>query len=189
MGERYLAEARQIRTGLGLSLSCGEAAAAKPQRHRGHVRNPKPVSLTRPRSGRAVSVRGDQVVKNQPPGESRRERLRTEAGGEVGRKTGLFTVPRILAFDDARGEITFERLQLENIRRLLSEGQQGPELLERIGRALAAIHGGMKIADGATVQRDPGADTNRQPVPLQGAFGIRKAFCWPRAGALRFFAG
>jgi len=102
----------------------------------------------------------------------------------VGRKTGLFTVPRILAFDDARGEITFERLQLENIRRLLSEGQQGPELLERIGRALAAIHGGMKIADGATVQRDPGADTNRQPVPLHGDFGIRNVFWLPEAGRL-----
>jgi len=102
----------------------------------------------------------------------------------VGRKTGLFTVPRILAFDDARGEITFERLQLENVRGLLSKGQQGPELLEGIGRALAAIHGGMNIPDGAAVQRDAGTDTNRQPVPLHGDFGIRNVFWLPDARSL-----
>ena len=82
----------------------------------------------------------------------------------MGRKTGLFTVPRILAFDDALGQITFERLQLENVRHLLSNGQQGPELLEQTGRALAAIHGGMKITDAATAQGDLGAD----PKPAAG---------------------
>ncbi|MFL5532017.1 MAG: phosphotransferase [Gemmatimonadales bacterium] len=142
------------------------------------------MSLTRPRSGRAVSIRGEQVVKTQPPGESRRERLRTEAGGEVGRTTGLFTVPRILAFDDALGQITFERLQLENIRHLLSNRQQGPELLELTGRALAAIHGGMKISDGTTVRDDLGTETNRQPVPLHGDFGIRNVFWLSEAGSL-----
>jgi aminoglycoside/choline kinase family phosphotransferase len=138
------------------------------------------VSLTRPRSGRTVSIEGERVVKNQPPYESRRERLRTEAGGEVGRATGLFTVPRILAFDDARGEITFERLQLENVRHLLSSGQQGPELLERTGHALAAIHSSMTITEAARVQRDLGAvEANGPPVPLHGDFGIRNVF-WLR---------
>jgi Phosphotransferase enzyme family len=123
-------------------------------------------------------------VKTQPPAESQRERLRTEAGGEVGRKTGLFTVPRILAFDDALGQITFERLRLENVRHLLSNGQQGPELLEHTGRALAAIHGGMKITDAATTQGDLGTDPNRQPVPLHGDFGIRNVFWLPESGSL-----
>ena len=141
------------------------------------------MSLTRPRSGRAVSIRGEQVVKTQPPGESRRERLRTEAGEEVGRKTGLFTVPRILAFDDALGQITFERLQLENVRHLLSSGQQGPELLEQTGRALAAIHAGMRITDEATAQGDPGVDPKRR-VPLHGDFGIRNVFWLPDARSL-----
>src|SRR4029078_9064369 len=120
MGERYLALPHGIGTDPGRSLTCGKGAAAEPQTRRGHVGYPTPVTLTRPRSGRAVSIRGEQVLKTQPPGESRRERLRTEAGGEVGRKTGLFAVPRILAFDDALGQITFERLQLENVRHLLS---------------------------------------------------------------------
>src|SRR6185312_12326874 len=58
LGERYLGQPREIGTDPGRSLSCGEVAAAKPQTRRGHVGNPTPVSLTRPRSGRAVSIRG-----------------------------------------------------------------------------------------------------------------------------------
>src|SRR5687768_13270499 len=54
---------------------------------------------------RAVSTRGDVVVKVQDPEASRRERLRTLAGGMVARQTGLFVVPEIVSFDDARGEI------------------------------------------------------------------------------------
>ncbi|MEO8089907.1 MAG: hypothetical protein ABI703_06400, partial [Gemmatimonadales bacterium] len=97
---------------------------------------------------RAVSVRSDTVVKIQEPGASRRERLRTLAGRTVGQQTGLFLVPEIVSFDDARGEIVFERLPLIGLGKALSERDRGMELIGRVAKSLAAIHG-MELWEGA----------------------------------------
>jgi hypothetical protein len=123
-------------------------------------------------------------VKVQAPDASRRERLRTEAGAEVGRATGLFVVPEIVAYDDARGEISFQRLQLMTARQALSEGVQGPELLERTGRALAAIHGCLPVTDGTSVRTDADGRLGRPQVPLHGDFGMRNVFWLPDRGTI-----
>lgn len=138
------------------------------------------MSLSRPLSGRAVSVQGDVVVKLQDPEDSRRERLRTLAGGEVGRATGLFVVPEIVRFDDARGELTFRRLQLMSFRQALSQSGRSLELVDRTGRALAAIHGWMKPTDGADPGTQDGASGPRV-VPLHGDFGMRNVFWLPES--------
>jgi hypothetical protein len=127
------------------------------------------VTLSRPLSGRAVSIRADVVVKVQEPEGSRRERLRTLAGGEVGRATGLFVVPDIVAFDDARGELSFRRLQLMSFRQALSQTGRSMELADRAGRALAAIHGGMQSGAKAS-------GSVARLVPLHGDFGMRNVF-------------
>lgn len=126
------------------------------------------------RPGRpVVSIREDVVVKVQEPGASRRERLRTMAGAKVGARTGLFDVPRIVSFDDERGEIVFERLQLTWLREALADATRSMELVGRVARALAAIHGEMEPAPGALT-----ADTatGGAGVPLHGDFGMRNVF-------------
>jgi Phosphotransferase enzyme family len=128
--------------------------------------------------GRAVSVQDDVVIKVQRPEASRRERLRTMAGQEVGRQTGLFVVPRIVSFDDFRGEIVFERLQMTELRRALSDLGRSMELVERAAGALAAIHRHLKSGDGATrvYAGDIGIGPAKDPVPIHGDFGMRNVF-------------
>jgi len=120
----------------------------------------------------------DTVVKVQEPEASRRERLRTIAGGKVGERSGLFVVPRVLAFDDAAGNIVFERLQLTWLREALADSSKSMELAGRAATALAAIHGQMQPPPGATVSsaRETAALRPRDPVPLHGDFGMRNVF-------------
>jgi hypothetical protein len=128
---------------------------------------------------RGVSVEGDTVVKIQEPRASRKERLRTEAGREVGRQTGLFRVPEIVAFDDSRGQIVFERLQLTGIRECLSEAGRSMDLAGRAAGVLAAIHSRMAPSDGTGKGTSPavGIGLTRRTVPLHGDFGMRNIFC------------
>jgi hypothetical protein len=138
-----------------------------------------PVNPQSPAAKRAVSVEGDTVIKIQEPAASRRERLRTQAGRDVGQQTGLFMVPGIVGFDDSRGEIVFERLHLTRIRELLSDGSRGMDLVGRSAEALAAIHRLMKWCDGGRESYPERMEVGleREPVPLHGDFGMRNIFC------------
>lgn len=123
---------------------------------------------------RSVSVRDNVVVKVQAPSASRRERLRTLAGRKVGQETGLFMVPEIISFDDARGEMVFERLHLTRLREVLSDRSRGMELLGRAGKVLAAIHGRMEPSEEArrTGPGTLGISAQRDLVPLHGDFVV-----------------
>jgi hypothetical protein len=123
-------------------------------------------------------VRGETVLKIQDPVASRRERLRTTSGFEVGRRTGLFVVPEILSYDDERGEIVFQRLSLIGLREALSRRAGSSELISRAARALAAIHQQMKAPPGALVasQAEWGRSSGRSPVPVHGDFGMRNLY-------------
>ncbi len=135
-----------------------------------------------PLSGqRSVSVVADSVIKIQDPEASRRERLRTLAGREVGRETGLFVVPEIVSFDDSSGQIVFERLQLTGLRQALSEAGGEVKLIDRTARALAAIHGQMRASEGETSVQvgGPVGPLGRDQTPLHGDFGMRNVFYLP----------
>jgi SAM-dependent methyltransferase len=128
--------------------------------------------------GRALSVNGDVVVKRQDPRASRRERLRTLAGQAVGEQTGLFLVPTIVSFDDARGEIVFERLRAAGLRQSLADPDRGMDLVGRAARALGAIHSRLEASNGEA-RTHPGATALsplRRAVPLHGDFGINNLF-------------
>jgi hypothetical protein len=137
-----------------------------------------PVNQGDPAATRSICVRGETVLKIQDPGTSRRERLRTTAGFEVGRRTGLFVVPEIRSYDDSRGEIVFERLTLIGFREALSRRAANSELVSRAARALAAIHQQMKAPPGALMASpgEWGMSSGRSPVPLHGDFGMRNLF-------------
>lgn len=119
-------------------------------------------------------MRDDLVVKIQEPAASRRERLRTLAGQKVGQETGLFVVPEIVSFDDARGEIVFERLDMVGLGKTLTDRAQSMQRIGRVAEALAAIHGRMEPGEAA--RRGSlgalAAGSQRDPVPLHGDFGV-----------------
>jgi hypothetical protein len=134
-------------------------------------------------AGRTIRVLDDTVIKTQDPGASRRERLRTQAAYELAERTGLFQVPGIRSFDDDRGEIVFERLQLAAFRQALSRTPRGPALIGEAGAALAAIHGRLAFPDDGyrpTADRS-GLWPGREQVPLHGDYGFRNLFYAPQA--------
>lgn len=139
------------------------------------------VQPQRPTAGRAVTVRGDLVVKTQEPGPSRRERLRTLAGRLVGEQTGLFVVPEIVAFDDARGETVFERLPLTDLHQVLADPQRSVEIAGRAAEVLAAIHSLMQRpeADTRVHRGGMGIDPQRERVPLHGDFALTNVLYLP----------
>ena len=139
-----------------------------------------------PAAARVVSLHDDNVIKIQHPEASRRERLRTMAGREVGLRTGLFVVPRILSFDDSRGELVFERLGLTALREALADPHRSMELAGRVAAALAAIHGQMLPIEGAIPVRAGGIGTRAEglSVPLHGDFGMRNIFFLPSSDHL-----
>lgn len=124
--------------------------------------------------GRAVAVQGDLVTKRQEPWASQKERLRTQAGRKVAQETGLFIVPDIISYDDARGEIVFERLEMTGLRAALSDPVRGMELADGAARALAAIHSRMETGETAArcVTGPAGVDRKREIVPVHGDFGM-----------------
>lgn len=139
----------------------------------------------RSRERRTVTIKDEVVIKVQEPAASRRERLRTEAGRMVGQQTGHFVVPKILSFDDSRGEIVFERLRMTRFRQALSGGNQGTELVHRAAMALAAIHRRLELKDAVAGGSPGGPGTSyRGSVPLHGDFGMRNIFHIPSTDGL-----
>ena len=137
-------------------------------------------------AGRAIRILDDVVIKTQEPGASRRERLRTQAARAVAERSGLFVVPGIVSFDDARGEIVFERLALVSIRQALAESGRGPALIVEAGAALASIHGGLAYpkAEYLPTPDRSSLAPGRTQVPLHGDYGLRNAFYFPDADCL-----
>jgi tRNA A-37 threonylcarbamoyl transferase component Bud32 len=111
---------------------------------------------------RAVLVSGDVVIKTQATEASRQERLRTQAGSLVAEHTGLFVVPKIISFDDARGQIIFERLPLTGLQETLADRDHGLVTMQRVAEVLAAIHGRMGRSETAP----------EGWVPLHGDFAL-----------------
>lgn len=83
-------------------------------------------------------------------------------------------VPDIVSFDDARGEIVFERLQLVGLQEALSDRDRSMELVGRAAKVLAAIHEHMEPSEGAQSTEAGVLRVNhqREPVPLHGDFGV-----------------
>ena len=97
-------------------------------------------ALTHRGSGSTLHLRGDYLVKTQHPEHSRVERERTLRGARIAADCGLFDVPEILSFNDAKGEITFRFVSDAVPLRTHLVARRETELVRRVGQALAAIH-------------------------------------------------
>ena len=106
----------------------------------------------KPESNRAtVQLQSGSLVKRQLPEQSRIERERTELGAQIAAETGLFDVPEMLSYDDAKGEIAFRYIHgAVPLRKHLAR-RSDPQLMLRVGRALAVIHGADVPSNGSDV--------------------------------------
>ena len=80
------------------------------------------------------------MIKRQSPEQSCIERARTQLGARIASECGLFEVPEILSYEDETGEITFRYIHdVVTLREHLVR-RADPQLMARVGQALAAIH-------------------------------------------------
>jgi len=78
------------------------------------------------------------VTKTAAPDLMRVEVEKTRRAFEIGKDCGLFHVPEVLDYDDAKGVAVFERI--EQIEPVAYRTKQCRSIIERIGRSLAIIH-------------------------------------------------
>jgi len=123
---------------------------------------------------RNISFQEDAVVKHQSPERTRVELLKTQLGAEIGRATGLFRTPAILAQDLHAGSITFERLVgYCNMRQALSTSLSPESLIRRVARTLAAIHARLDLPDRSMIRLPGlGVEPATRPVFVHGDFSI-----------------
>jgi hypothetical protein len=76
----------------------------------------------------------------------RAEVEKTRRAGDISAGCGLFRTPQVLDYDEARGEVVFERIAgLQPVRLILTDVTRSRQLLENLGRALAAIHRELRL--------------------------------------------
>lgn len=81
------------------------------------------------------------VIKWGPPEAIAVEAAKTRRACELGRSSGLFRAPRVLAHDVAAGRLEQERMYgYHDLQRLAAYGRADHPLWERIGAILAVIH-------------------------------------------------
>ncbi|MCB9780220.1 MAG: hypothetical protein H6742_16755 [Alphaproteobacteria bacterium] len=116
-----------------------------------------------------VELLDDVVVKVQSPAAARCEADRTRRGAEVAAATGLFSVPALLAHDEAAGRLVFERVpDIVPIRERL-DGPARDRWLDRAAAVLVALHAGLAPGAGDSAA-PPALDGRLPPVPLHGDF-------------------
>lgn len=123
-------------------------------------------------SGSEIEFFDDKVTKRQAAELGCLEKIKTERAQAIGEATSIFRVPRILSSSIDNGSITFERLHgLQNLMEAASCHRSPAYLLERVGRALAAIHNQLILPEDFSAPiSDLGFSLQTKPVYVHGDF-------------------
>ena len=131
---------------------------------------------------RQTIILSDEVVKRQSPTLAQVEAEKARQGALIGERCGWFRSPHITTSATELGEIRFERLR--NVVPLWSilRGHAEPaDVLERVGRALAAIHNNMQLPEHMRSVTVPKWAADYPVVCLHGDFGVNNILVDSRA--------
>lgn len=99
-----------------------------------------------------IGFRASSVVKRDDPWRIRIEVAKLRAAAQIGLESGLFTVPRVLVAESGADSYEMERIDgLVGIRRVDATHTRRLLLMERTGRALAAIHARLSLPVDMTI--------------------------------------
>ncbi len=88
----------------------------------------------------------DRVEKRQPPDHAAVEAEKLRQGGRLGADTGLFSTPEILQDDAAHGLLVLRRIRdAAPLAEAISDCSRADALVRAVGRAVAAIHDGLRL--------------------------------------------
>jgi len=126
----------------------------------------------------AIQLGKNTVTKIAAPALMRVEVEKNRRAFEIGRDCGLFRVPDICDYDEARGVVVFERIhQIRAVRNVMNGPGTHKSLIERIGRSLAVIHQNLALPDDMTVGLPPEFNLPGTEVFLHGDFNGCNVCC------------
>jgi len=109
------------------------------------------------------------VTKTAAPDLMRVEVEKTRRAFEIGKNCGLFRVPEVLDYDEAKGIAVFERLhEIKSIFKAIAWGKQYIALAENMGASLAIIHRELTLPDDMRVPLPVEFVLSRNEVFLHG---------------------
>jgi len=111
------------------------------------------------------------IIKRSDPALMRIEVEKTRRAYQIGKDCSLFRVPKILEYDEANGEVVFERLNIKPIFHALSWGNDYNKLGEILGRALAIIHRYLLLPDNMRIHLPSELSLSGDAVFLHGDLG------------------
>lgn len=82
----------------------------------------------------------ETVTKTSAPEEMRVEVEKTRLAFAIGQRSGLFTVPEVLDYDEEAGVAVFRRLEIRPVSKAVPWGPKRRSLARSLGRALAVVH-------------------------------------------------
>jgi hypothetical protein len=94
-----------------------------------------------------VIIGRNTVTKTSAPNLMRVEVEKTLRAHKIGKDSGLFRVPRVLDYDNSKGEAIFERLDSAPVSRAVPWGVGRIDLGKKLGVALAVIHRELVLSD------------------------------------------
>ncbi len=95
----------------------------------------------------SVHIGKNTVTKTALPELMRVEVEKTRRAFKIGKQCGLFRVPEVLDYNEAKGVAVFERLQMKPISQAVPWGDQRIRLVKHLGASLAIIHREMTLPD------------------------------------------
>lgn len=110
----------------------------------------------------------DTVIKTGRPDLLRIEVEKTVRAFKIGQDCGLFRVPKVLDYNEAKGVAVFERI--ERIQPFISRTNQCRSIIERIGRSLAIIHRTLSLPQEMVIPLPPEFVLPGTDVFLHGDF-------------------
>lgn len=120
-----------------------------------------------------IRICRDTVIKTGPPDSIRVEVEKAVRGFEIGQDCGLFSVPKILDYDQSKGQVVFERLHnIWSIREVIELRRKYDSLAETIGHSLAIIHNKLTLPKDMITPLPPDFSLPAAEVFLHGDFSI-----------------
>jgi len=135
--------------------------------------------LLQRRSGSLLIFEKDQVRKRQAVAHGEAEYRRTTIGFHIAQETRRFRVPKVLAFNDVSGEITFERIpEMETYLHVLRHVDRPERFVQRAAEVLGAIHSSTNF------QQNHLSPCRAGTVFMHGDFGLENILYAPHRDEL-----
>lgn len=132
-----------------------------------------------------LAVQAETIEKTDAPERMRVEIEKTTRAFDIGQRTGLFRVPKVVEYDEHRGVAAFEILShLVSIRQKLTFGSDQQSVAERTARALAAVHDLLELPEEMTISLPDELREEGNAVFLHGDFSFNNVFLDTRSDEL-----